>query len=327
MLKTVFGSSASGSTPLLSSDGKTLIKDQRGLSKHRREHFSTPAESALVSWLRHPESDPPTARTSFARRTTYHRGDQESDPADSLRQSIGKGWHPCWNLLGSEPRWPFGLPRCPAYCLGGGDDAGWLLQRPDLSPSIRKMEVSQTAGTTVAFPSSRLQERSLRESSLTEAQWDFRPDRSTVDMIFIVKKLQEKSIAQNKSLYLVFIDLTKAFDTVNREALWTVLERIGYPPKLVSMIRLFHDGMTGQVLSNGNVTDAFVISNGVKQGFVLAPVLFNVFFTCMRSKIWRRESTFVTAWTAPSSTCVDSQERRRACKLSSKRLSLTTTAL
>ena len=49
------------------------------------------------------------------------------------------------------------------------------------------------------------------------------------------------------------------------------------------LIRLFHDGMTGQVLSNGNVTDTFVISNGVKKGCVLALVLFNVFFTCMLS--------------------------------------------
>ena len=38
----------------------------------------------------------------------------------------------------------------------------------------------------------------------------------------------------------------------------------------------------------GDVTDAFVISNSVKQGCVLAPVLFNIFFTCMLSKIWRR---------------------------------------
>ena len=123
----------------------------------------------------------------------------------------------------------------------------------------------------------------VSEQTLQEAQCAFRPDRSTVDMIFAVRQLQEKCIEQNKPLYSEFIDLTKAFDTVNREALWTVLERIGCPPKLVSMIRLIHDGMTGQVLSNGNVTDAFVISNGVKRGCVLAPVLFNVFFTCTLS--------------------------------------------
>ena len=102
-------------------------------------------------------------------------------------------------------------------------------------------------------------------------------------MIFAVRQLQEKCIEQNMPLFSVFIDLTKAFDTVNREALWAVLERIGCPPKFISMIRLFHDGMTGQVLSHGNVTEAFAVSNGVKQGCVLAPVLFNIFFTCMLS--------------------------------------------
>ena len=50
------------------------------------------------------------------------------------------------------------------------------------------------------------------------------------------------------------------------------------------MIRLFHEGMTGQVLSKYNVIDALVISNGVKQGCELAPVLFNVYFTNMLSQ-------------------------------------------
>ena len=49
------------------------------------------------------------------------------------------------------------------------------------------------------------------------------------------------------------------------------------------MIMLSHDDMTGQVLSNGNVTEAFTISSGVKLGCVLSPVPFHVFFTCMLS--------------------------------------------
>ena len=80
-------------------------------------------------------------------------------------------------------------------------------------------------------------------------------------------------------LYAVFIDLTKAFDTVNREALWSVLLELGCPRKFTTLIRLFHDNMTGQVLSNGEHSNTFAISNGVKQGCVLAPVLFSLFFT------------------------------------------------
>ena len=119
------------------------------------------------------------------------------------------------------------------------------------------------------------------EANLSEAQCGFRPGRSTVDMIFTVRQVQEKCLEQNLDLYSVFIDLTKAFDTVNREALWDVLVRYGCPPKFIQIIRLFHIDMTGQVLSNGEQSDPFSISNGVKQGCVLAPVLFNLFFACI----------------------------------------------
>lgn len=51
------------------------------------------------------------------------------------------------------------------------------------------------------------------------------------------------------------------------------------PRKFTILVQLFHDNMTGQVLSNGDYTDSFIISNGVKQVCALAPVLFNLFFT------------------------------------------------
>ncbi|KAL6484915.1 hypothetical protein MHYP_G00069600 [Metynnis hypsauchen] len=122
---------------------------------------------------------------------------------------------------------------------------------------------------------------SVSEENLPEAQCGFRPGRSTTDMIFAVRQVQEKCKEQNKDLYAVFIDLTKAFDTVNREALWVILQRLGCPRKFVQMIHQFHDNMTGAVLSGGEASDPFEISNGVKQGCVLAPVLFNLFFTCV----------------------------------------------
>ncbi|XP_076028386.1 uncharacterized protein LOC143017482 [Oratosquilla oratoria] len=110
---------------------------------------------------------------------------------------------------------------------------------------------------------------------------------NAADMIFAMRQGQEKCIEQNMDLYAVFIDLTRAFDTVNREALWVILSKLGCPDKFVNLIRQFIDDMTGQVLLGGEVSESFNISNGVKQGFVLAPILFNLFFTCVLNHAFR----------------------------------------
>ena len=51
---------------------------------------------------------------------------------------------------------------------------------------------------------------------LPEEQCGFRPDPSTTDMIFVVRRLQEIGRKAGESLFMCFIDLQKAYDTVNR---------------------------------------------------------------------------------------------------------------
>ena len=100
-------------------------------------------------------------------------------------------------------------------------------------------------------------------------------------MIFSVRQVLEKCIEQNMNLVAVFIDLTKVFDTVNRDAIWVILSKLGCPNKFVNLIRQSHDDMAGQLFSDGETSEPFSIFKGVKEGCVLAPVLFNLFFTCV----------------------------------------------
>ena len=59
---------------------------------------------------------------------------------------------------------------------------------------------------------------------IPESQCGFRKDRGITDMIFTARQLQEKCQEQNMDLYMTFVDLTKAFDTVSREGkLWRSL--------------------------------------------------------------------------------------------------------
>ena len=91
-------------------------------------------------------------------------------------------------------------------------------------------------------------------------------------MIFSLRQLQEKYREQRRPLYITFIDLTKAFDLVSRAGLFTLLQRIGCPPKLLRMITSFHEDMKGTVQYDGSSSDPFPI---------LAPTLFGNLFSLL----------------------------------------------
>ena len=80
-------------------------------------------------------------------------------------------------------------------------------------------------------------------------------------------------------LFLCFIDLQKAYDSVDRTLLWQVLTRFGVPPKILAV---FHDGMRACVRSeDGECSEWFEVGQGLRQGCVLSPLLFNVFFAAV----------------------------------------------
>ena len=76
---------------------------------------------------------------------------------------------------------------------------------------------------------------------LPEAQCGFRPGRGTVDMISAARQLMEKCTEQRMPLYQVFVDLTKAFDTVNCEALSIALSKLGCPTAFVDKLKICMD--------------------------------------------------------------------------------------
>lgn len=121
----------------------------------------------------------------------------------------------------------------------------------------------------------------ISEAVLPETQCGFRKTRSTTDMVFVARQLLEKSREHQKDLYIAFIDLSKAFDTINRELLWKHLSKLGVPPKFLSILQQLHDGMQARVLTGELQSEFFEVNVGVKQGCVLAPVLFNILLSAI----------------------------------------------
>ena len=117
---------------------------------------------------------------------------------------------------------------------------------------------------------------------LPEEQSGFRPNRSITDMMFVIGRLQELARKKRIPLNVCFIDLTKAYDSVDQNLLWTVLARFGVPQNIISVNRQFHDGMRACVRLDDRVYSRwFAAEQGLRKGCVLAPLLFNIFFAAV----------------------------------------------
>ena len=128
----------------------------------------------------------------------------------------------------------------------------------------------------------RLSEYCERVGILPEEQSGFRSNGSTTDMMFVIRRLQELARKKRIPLYVCFIDLTKAYGSVDPSFLWTVLARFDVPHSMISVIRQFHDGMRACVRLDDRVCSRwFAVKQGLRQGCVLAPLLFNIFFAAV----------------------------------------------
>ena len=109
---------------------------------------------------------------------------------------------------------------------------------------------------------------------LRDQQAGFRANRSCTDQIATLRIILEQSLEWNSPLYVNFIDYEKAFDSVDRQTLWRLLRHYGVPQKITNIIRNSYEGMTCRVVHGQQVTDAFQVKTGVRQGCLLSPLLF-----------------------------------------------------
>ena len=108
--------------------------------------------------------------------------------------------------------------------------------------------------------------RAVVEEVLPDSQCGFCKGRGCIDMVFCARQLFEKSIEDDCSLYVLFVDLKKAYDSIPRAALWQVLKKLGVPPTMLSVIRSFHEGMVAKVRVNGELSEDILVKNGLRQG-------------------------------------------------------------
>ncbi len=89
-----------------------------------------------------------------------------------------------------------------------------------------------------------------------------------------MKRLVEEYLGKDKRLYAAFMDLEKAYDRVDREALWSVLKIYGVGGQLLKGIQAFYREANAYVRVGGKYSESFAVEVGVRQGCVMSPWLF-----------------------------------------------------
>ncbi len=115
------------------------------------------------------------------------------------------------------------------------------------------------------------------ERELPEEQAGFRKVRGTRDHIANIRHIIEKCNERNRKVYLCFIDYAKAFDCVRYGPLWTALQSLGVPAHLIQVIKSLYSGQKACVRTEHGDSDWFEIGQGVRQGCILSPSLFNLY--------------------------------------------------
>ena len=112
---------------------------------------------------------------------------------------------------------------------------------------------------------------------LPDVQPGFRKCRGTRDQIANIRWIMEKAREFQKNIYFCFIDYTKAFDWVDHNKLWKILQEMGIPDHLICLLRNLYAGQEATVRPGHGTTDWFQIGKGVHQGCIPSCCLFNLY--------------------------------------------------
>ena len=143
----------------------------------------------------------------------------------------------------------------------------------------------------LAILNSRLLKFAIENQILSKTQLGFLPGNRTSDALLILHNLVDYYCNKNKKyLYGCFVDFSKAFDSLPRYTLFTKLLKHDISGKFYDcLVNLYTEDQSCIKVKN-KITNTFTINQGVKQGCVLSPLLFNIFMSDLPQELEKQEN-------------------------------------
>ena len=112
---------------------------------------------------------------------------------------------------------------------------------------------------------------------IAEVQGGFRRGGGCTDQIYIVRQICEKYLGKGEDVYFAFLDLEKAYDRVDTDAVWNVLRLYGIGGRLLRGVKSLYVGNKACVRVGNEVSEWFPMRVGLRQGCVMSPWLLNLY--------------------------------------------------
>ena len=135
--------------------------------------------------------------------------------------------------------------------------------------------ISHASKVMLKILQARLQQYVNRE--LPDVQAGFRKGRGTRDQIVNISWIMEKAREFQKIIYFCFIDYAKAFDCVDHNKLWIILQERGILAHLTCLLRNLYAGQEATVRTGHGTTDSVQVGKVVHQGCIFSACLFNLY--------------------------------------------------
>jgi hypothetical protein len=130
-----------------------------------------------------------------------------------------------------------------------------------------------------------------------QLQFGFKAKHSTAMCTMVLREVITSYVSEHSTVYCTFLDASKAFDKINYCRLFELLLRRKIPRTILRLLLNIYTGQSVRVLWNGFLTSAFPVTNGVKQGGILSPILFCVYYDELIQEL-RRTNTgcYIGSW-------------------------------
>ena len=138
---------------------------------------------------------------------------------------------------------------------------------------------------------------------LNSHQFGFRSETSTVQAISVLKETINSYTNKRSSVHCAFIDLTKAFDKLNVKSLILKLKNKTLPKSIIRIIEFMYLNANVRIKFNGIASDEWRVGNGVRQGGILSPYLFNFYINDIIEQICNLDVGCSLGWEKMNLIC------------------------